>query len=105
MGRTRIVARSGNIGRDRAIATPDVTAGWFATETNPAMARVEFHLTPDVVGLIGASLVFGAVFGAGLGGPDGRSSWPKEVDACRHSNHLCRRRDQRTGQWISNALC
>jgi MFS transporter, putative metabolite transport protein len=30
---------------------------------------VEFRLTPDVVGLIGASLVFGAVFGAGLGGP------------------------------------
>jgi putative MFS transporter len=29
----------------------------------------EFHLTPDVVGLIGASLVFGAVFGAGFGGP------------------------------------
>jgi MFS transporter, putative metabolite transport protein len=29
----------------------------------------EFHLTPDLVGLIGASLVFGAVFGAGLGGP------------------------------------
>jgi putative MFS transporter len=28
----------------------------------------EFHLTPDVVGFIGASLVFGAVFGAGLGG-------------------------------------
>ncbi len=28
-----------------------------------------FHLTPDVVGLIGASLVLGAVFGAGLGGP------------------------------------
>src|SRR5205809_3943652 len=28
-----------------------------------------FHLTPHVVGLIGASLVFGAVFGAGLGGP------------------------------------
>jgi predicted MFS family arabinose efflux permease len=28
----------------------------------------EFHFTPDVVGLIGASLVFGAVFGAGLGG-------------------------------------
>jgi MFS transporter, putative metabolite transport protein len=26
------------------------------------------HLTPDVVGLIGASLVLGAVFGAGLGG-------------------------------------
>jgi putative MFS transporter len=29
----------------------------------------EFRLTSDVVGLIGASLVFGAVFGAGLGGP------------------------------------
>lgn len=29
----------------------------------------EFHFTPDVVGLIGASLVFGAVFGAGFGGP------------------------------------
>jgi putative MFS transporter len=30
---------------------------------------VEFRLTSDVVGLIGASLVLGAVFGAGLGGP------------------------------------
>jgi MFS transporter, putative metabolite transport protein len=29
----------------------------------------EFRFTPDVVGLVGASLVFGAVFGAGLGGP------------------------------------
>jgi len=29
----------------------------------------EFRLTPDAVGLIGASLVFGAVFGAGLGEP------------------------------------
>jgi MFS transporter, putative metabolite transport protein len=29
----------------------------------------DFHFTPDAVGLIGASLVFGAVFGAGLGGP------------------------------------
>lgn len=28
----------------------------------------EFHLTPGLVGLLGASLVFGAVFGAGLGG-------------------------------------
>ena len=28
----------------------------------------EFHLQPDVVGLIGASLVLGAVFGAGFGG-------------------------------------
>ena len=38
-----------------------------------------FHLTPDVVGLIGASLVLGAVFGAGLGGPMadhfGRKPW------------------------------
>lgn len=29
----------------------------------------EFHIDPDVVGLIGASLVFGAVIGAGIGGP------------------------------------
>jgi putative MFS transporter len=29
----------------------------------------EFRFQPDVVGLIGASLVLGAVFGAGLGGP------------------------------------
>ncbi len=29
----------------------------------------EFHLTPGLVGLIGASLVLGAVFGAGIGGP------------------------------------
>jgi MFS transporter, putative metabolite transport protein len=29
----------------------------------------EFHFNPDVVGLIGASLVLGAVFGAGIGGP------------------------------------
>jgi len=29
----------------------------------------EFQIHPDVVGLIGASLVFGAVIGAGLGGP------------------------------------
>ena len=28
-----------------------------------------FHLQPDVVGLVGASLVFGAVIGAGVGGP------------------------------------
>jgi putative MFS transporter len=29
----------------------------------------EFHIQPDVVGVIGASLVFGAVIGAGVGGP------------------------------------
>jgi MFS family permease len=28
-----------------------------------------FHIQPDLVGLIGASLVFGAVIGAGVGGP------------------------------------
>jgi MFS transporter, putative metabolite transport protein len=30
---------------------------------------VDFHIQPDMVGLIGASLVFGAVIGAGVGGP------------------------------------
>jgi len=29
----------------------------------------DFHIQPDVVGLVGASLVFGAVIGAGVGGP------------------------------------
>src|SRR5262249_5655154 len=29
----------------------------------------QFHFTPDMVGLIGASLVLGAVFGAGFSGP------------------------------------
>jgi MFS transporter, putative metabolite transport protein len=29
----------------------------------------EFHIQPNVIGLIGASLVFGAVIGAGIGGP------------------------------------
>jgi MFS family permease len=29
----------------------------------------EFHIQSDAVGLIGASLVFGAVIGAGVGGP------------------------------------
>ena len=29
----------------------------------------DFHIQPDVVGLIGASLVFGAVIGALVGGP------------------------------------
>jgi putative MFS transporter len=41
----------------------------FALGVAMPLITVEFHLTPDVVGLIGASLVFGAVFGAGLGGP------------------------------------
>ena len=36
-----------------------------------AMPRIiaQFHFQPDLVGLIGASLVFGAAFGAGFGGP------------------------------------
>src|SRR5262249_24160913 len=29
----------------------------------------DFHIQPDVVGLIGAGLVFGGVIGAGVGGP------------------------------------
>ena len=33
------------------------------------LITAQFHLQPDLVGLIGASLVFGAVFGAGFGGP------------------------------------
>jgi MFS transporter, putative metabolite transport protein len=33
------------------------------------MVIAEFHIQPDVVGVIGASLVFGAVIGAGVGGP------------------------------------
>src|SRR5438094_7895610 len=39
----------------------------------------DFHIQPDVVGLIGASLVFGAVIGALVGGPMadhlGRKKW------------------------------
>ena len=65
----------------------------------------EFRLTPDVVGLIGASLVFGAVFGCRTRRANGRSSWPKEVDARRHDDHRHRRRDQRAGQWIPNVVC
>jgi MFS transporter, putative metabolite transport protein len=41
----------------------------FALGVAMPLIIAEFHLNPDVVGLIGASLVFGAVFGAGLGGP------------------------------------
>jgi MFS transporter, putative metabolite transport protein len=41
----------------------------FALGVAMPLIIAEFHLQPDVVGLIGASLVLGAVFGAGLGGP------------------------------------
>jgi MFS transporter, putative metabolite transport protein len=40
----------------------------FALGVTMPLIIAEFRLTPDLVGLIGASLVFGAVFGAGLGG-------------------------------------
>ena len=43
--------------------------GIFVVGVAMPLIIAQFHLTPDVVGLIGASLVLGAVFGAGLGGP------------------------------------
>ncbi len=42
--------------------------GIFVVGVAMPLIIAQFHLTPDVVGLIGASLVLGAVFGAGLGG-------------------------------------
>jgi putative MFS transporter len=41
----------------------------FALGVAMPLVIAEFHIQPDVVGLIGASLVFGAVLGAGVGGP------------------------------------
>jgi putative MFS transporter len=41
----------------------------FALGVAMPLIIAEFHITPGVVGLIGAALVLGAVFGAGLGGP------------------------------------
>jgi MFS transporter, putative metabolite transport protein len=41
----------------------------FALGVAMPLIIAEFHFTPGVVGLTGASLVFGAVFGAGFGGP------------------------------------
>jgi putative MFS transporter len=41
----------------------------FALGVAMPLIIAEFHIRPDVVGLIGAALVLGAVFGAGLGGP------------------------------------
>jgi len=43
----------------------------FALGVAMPLIIAEFHIRPDVVGLIGAALVLGAVFGAGFGGP-----WP-----------------------------
>ena len=41
----------------------------FALGVAMPIIIAEFHIQPDVLGLIGASLVFGAVIGAGVGGP------------------------------------
>ena len=41
----------------------------FALGVAMPLIIAEFHIAPDVVGLIGAALVLGAVFGAGIGGP------------------------------------
>jgi MFS family permease len=41
----------------------------FALGVAMPLIIAEFHIKPDVVGLIGAALVLGAVFGAGFGGP------------------------------------
>lgn len=41
----------------------------FALGVAMALIVAEFHIKPDVVGLTGATLVFGAVIGAGVGGP------------------------------------
>lgn len=41
----------------------------FALGVAMPLIIAQFHITPDVVGLIGAALVFGAVLGAGIGGP------------------------------------
>ncbi len=41
----------------------------FALGVAMPLIIAQFHLTPDIVGLIGAALVFGAVLGAGIGGP------------------------------------
>lgn len=41
----------------------------FALGVAMPLIIAEFHITSEVVGLIGAALVLGAVFGAGFGGP------------------------------------
>jgi putative MFS transporter len=41
----------------------------FALGVAMPLIIAQFHITSDVVGLIGAALVLGAVFGAGFGGP------------------------------------
>jgi putative MFS transporter len=41
----------------------------FALGVAMPLIIAEFHIKPEVVGLIGAALVLGAVFGAGFGGP------------------------------------
>jgi MFS transporter, putative metabolite transport protein len=41
----------------------------FALGVAMPLIIARFHITPNIVGLIGAALVFGAVLGAGIGGP------------------------------------
>ena len=41
----------------------------FALGIAMPLIIAQFHIKPDVVGFIGAALVLGAVFGAGIGGP------------------------------------
>ena len=43
--------------------------GIFALGVAMPLVIADFYIKPNVVGLIGASLVFGAVLGAGVGGP------------------------------------
>ncbi len=42
---------------------------FFALGVAMPLIIAEFHIKPEIVGLIGAALVLGAVFGAGFGGP------------------------------------
>jgi len=41
----------------------------FAVGVAMPLIIAQFHIAPEIVGLIGAALVFGAVLGAGIGGP------------------------------------
>jgi putative MFS transporter len=41
----------------------------FALGVAMPLIIAQFHIKPDIVGLVGAALVFGAVLGAGIGGP------------------------------------
>src|SRR5213594_3667535 len=49
----------------------------FALGIAMPLIIAQFHIKPDVVGFIGAALVLGAVFGAGIGGPVAERPGPK----------------------------